>query len=121
MSSVFLDKLPRGLLQEEDQNSSITKKSRRAWSTGGKKHFGSLKTNGFETAHLQKQETLSAATHRHVDQTVPELFLSYWWVFQQWELQRHGLVSPLLSRCVVGEPLGEVPQGLIQFPQPSLQ
>jgi hypothetical protein len=59
--------------------------------------------------------------HRHVDQTVPELLLSYWWVFQQWELQRHWLFSPFLARCVVGEPLGEVPQGLIQFPQPSPQ
>jgi hypothetical protein len=52
------------------------------------------------------QETLSAATHRHVDQTVPELLLSHWWVFQQWELQWHGLFSPFLSRCVIGEPLG---------------
>ena len=58
---------------------------------------------------------------RHVDQTVPKLLLSYWRVFQQWELQRHGLFSPFLARSVVGEPLGEVPEGLIQFPQPSLQ
>ena len=58
---------------------------------------------------------------RHVDQTMPKLLLSYWRAFQQWELQRHGLFSPFLARSVVGEPLGEVPQGLIQFPQPSLQ
>jgi len=39
MSSVLLAKLPREPVQEENQYSSLSKKSPQAWATGGKTAF----------------------------------------------------------------------------------